>query len=174
MSSEQRHEKSCLCNIRKTKAQISMRIRAVWSAPLFSLPRLYIISSCYICNFMTLSCFCSWAARFESYLVENPEDVFLWRSSKVKVINSAWVLVYMCTIWRICIWATTWQNQQNGMCAQWTRRSAWASTQSDQSSLSAWRNLWSLATHSADSENSDLSLRWAHSHFVGFVMRWLI
>ena len=121
-----------------------------------------------------LSCFCSWAARFESYLVENPEDIFLWRGSKVKVINSAWVLVYRCTIWRICIWATTWQNQQNGMCAQRTLRSAWASTQSDQSSLSAWRNLWSLATHSADSKNSDLSLRWAHSHFVGFVIRRLI
>ena len=30
----------------------------------------------YICNFMTLACFCSWAARFESYLVANPEDRF--------------------------------------------------------------------------------------------------
>ena len=43
------------------------------------------------------------------------------------------------------------------------------------SSMSAWRKLRSLATHSANSENSDhtgrMSLRWAHSHFVGFVMR---
>ena len=31
------------------------------------------------------------------------------------------------------IWATSWQNQQNGMCAQWRLRSAWASAQSDQS-----------------------------------------
>ena len=30
-------------------------------------------------------------------------------------------------------WATSWQNQQNGMCAQRRLRSAWASTQSDQS-----------------------------------------
>ena len=31
------------------------------------------------------------------------------------------------------IWAASWQNQQYGMCAQWRRRSAWASAQSDQS-----------------------------------------
>ena len=49
-----------------------------------------------------------------------------------------------------------------------------------ESSLSAWRKLGSLATHWAHSEGSDqtvhadLSLRWAHSHFVGFDMRWLI
>ena len=59
-------------------------------------------------------------------------------------------------------------------------------------SLSAWRKLGSLATHWAHSEDwsdwadataktlirldaqADLSLRWAHSHFVGFVMRWLL
>ena len=58
-----------------------------------------------------------------------------------------------------------------------------ASAQSDESSLSAWRKLGSLATHWAYSEDSwsdwadaqtDLSLRWAHTHFVGFVMLWLI
>ena len=31
---EPRHEKTCLCHMRTTKAQISLRIRAVWSAPL--------------------------------------------------------------------------------------------------------------------------------------------
>ena len=49
-------------------------------------------------------------------------------------------------------------------------------------SLSARRKLGSLATHWALSEDwsnwavaqADLSLRWAHSHFVGFVVRWLI
>ena len=34
-------------------------------------------------------------------------------------------------------------------------RSAWKSTQSNQSSLSAWRNVGSLATHWAHSEDSD-------------------
>ena len=46
------------------------------------------------------------------------------------------------------------------------------------SSLSAWRKLGSFATHWAHSEywpdwadaKADLSLRWAHSHFVGFFM----
>ena len=81
------------------------------------------------------------------------------------------------------IWAASRQNQQNGLCTQQRLRSAWASAQSDQSSLSAWRKLGSWATHWAHSKDSDsdredaqadLSLCWAHSHFVGFVMRWLI
>ena len=33
----------------------------------------------------------------------------------------------------MCIWATSWQNQQSSMCAQRRLRSAWASAQSDQS-----------------------------------------
>ena len=51
-------------------------------------------------------------------------------------------------------WATEIQNQQNDLCAQRRLRSAWASTQSDQSSLSAWRSIGSLATHKAPSEDS--------------------
>ena len=54
-----------------------------------------------------------------------------------------------------------------------------------ESSLSAWRKLASLATHWAHSEDwsdwtdaqADLSLRWSHGHFVGFVMlrlKWLM
>ena len=53
------------------------------------------------------------------------------------------------------IWATSWQNQQNGKCAQQRLRSAWASTQSGQSSLSAWRKLESLATHWVHCKDSD-------------------
>ena len=43
------------------------------------------------------------------------------------------------------IWATSWQNQQNGMCAQWRLRSAWASVQSDQTL--GWRMMkaWALS-----------------------------
>ena len=55
-----------------------------------------------------------------------------------------------------------------GICPVWSK-----------SSPSAWRNLWSLAIHWAHSEDqsdwpdtqADLSLRWAQSHFAGFVMR---
>ena len=58
-----------------------------------------------------------------------------------------------------------------GICPVWS-----------ESSLSAWRNLGSLATHWVHSEDwsdwadaqADLNLRWAHTHFVGFVMSYLI
>ena len=69
------------------------------------------------------------------------------------------------------------------LCAQQRLRSAWASVQSDQSSLSAWRKLGPLATHWAHSEDSDQTewmpwLIWVFAghtcHFVGFVMRRLI
>ena len=39
------------------------------------------------------------------------------------------------------MWAAAWQNQQNDLCAEGRRRSAWAFAQSDQSSLSAWRTM---------------------------------
>ena len=55
------------------------------------------------------------------------------------------------------IWATTWQNQQNE-CAP--------SEDSDQPGHRLWLD-W------ADAQ-ADLSLRWVHTHFVGFVMSWLI
>ena len=64
------------CHMRTTKAQISLRIHAVWSAPLFLLPRQCNISSFYIGNFMTPASFFSRADQFESYLFENPEDRF--------------------------------------------------------------------------------------------------
>ena len=47
----------------------------------------------------------------------------------------------------------------NWLCAQRRLRSAWASTQSDQSSLSAWKKFGSLATHWAHSEDSDQTRR---------------
>ena len=77
------------------------------------------------------------------------------------------------------IWAATWQNQQSE-CAP--------SKDSDQPSLikvfavrmkkpwvlsyplSTQRSLWSDWANA----QADLSLRWAQSHFVGFVMSWLI
>ena len=52
--------------------------------------------------------------------------------------------------------ATSWKKkQQNDLWAQQRLRSAWASTQSDQSSLSTWRKLGSLATYWVHSEDSD-------------------
>ena len=87
----------------------------------------------------------------------------------------------------IAIWAAVWQNQQNCMCAQRILRSACMGIHPvwSESSLSTWRKFGSLASNyplntqrrlwsdCADAQ-TDLSLGWAHSHFVGFVMRRLI
>ena len=43
------------------------------------------------------------------------------------------------------------------LCAQWRLKSAWASAHSDQSSLSAWRQVGTLATHWTHSEGSEMS-----------------
>ena len=64
------------------------------------------------------------------------------------------------------------------MCGQQKFRSAWASAQSDKSSLSAWRKLGSLAAHWVHSEDCDqtgrmprlICRRCPHTHFVGFVV----
>ena len=64
------------------------------------------------------------------------------------------------------------------LCAQRRLGSAWASAQSNQSSLSTWRNIGSLATHWAHSEDwsdakADLSLRWAQpSEAILLVLSW--
>ena len=69
--------------------------------------------------------------------------------------------------------AASWHNQQNGMCAQRRLRSDWAVRMKRawvlSYPLSAQRRLWSDL---ADAQ-ADLSLRWAHIHFVGFAMRLL-
>ena len=66
------------------------------------------------------------------------------------------------------------------LCAQRRLRSALASAQSDQTSLTAWRNIGSSATHWAHREDFDQTGRmprviWVFAghtcHFVGFVMR---
>ena len=41
-------------------------------------------------------------------------------------------------------WATSWQNQQNGMCAQQKLRSAWVSTQSDRVFPVCMKKAWVL------------------------------
>ena len=43
---------------------------------LVALPGLFCLPFCYIQSFKTLAYFWSWRGRFESYLVENPEDRF--------------------------------------------------------------------------------------------------
>ena len=99
-------------------------------------------------------------------------------SPVLEVIISWTVITFICTrSWNTFIsqseiirqqfykWVATWQNQ-HGECAP------------SESSLSAWKNLGSLATHWAHSKDwsdghADLSLCLAHTHFVGFVLLWL-
>ena len=78
--------------------------------------------------------------------------------------------------------ATAWQNQQNDLCAQKRLRSAWVPAKSDQSSLSAWRNIGPLTIHWAHSKDSDQTGRmprliWVFAghthHFIYFVVRQL-
>ena len=52
-------------------------------------------------------------------------------------------------------WAASWQNQQNGMCAQRRQISLGIFPVWSESSLSTWRKLWSLATHWAHNKDSD-------------------
>ena len=63
--------------MRTIKAQISLRIHLVWSAPFCSLPREQDTHSYLIQNFNDVACLCSCRGWFESYLVRNPEDTFL-------------------------------------------------------------------------------------------------
>ena len=82
--------------------------------------------------------------------------------------------------WRLYNWATSWQNQQTDLCAQRRLRSAWASAQSDQSSLCAqWvakdPNFLYAERKDSDQNGRMPRLIWVFAgrtcHFVGFVMR---
>ena len=93
------------------------------------------------------------------------------------------VVFLMLPLVKLTIWAASWQNQQND-CAP--------SEDSDQPGhppslirvftdhmKTAWVLSYPLSAQQrlrsewVDAQ-ADLSLRWAHSHFVGFVMRWLL
>ena len=52
-------------------------------------------------------------------------------------------------------WAAAWQNKQNELCVKPKLRPVWASTKSDQSSLSAWTSAGSLATQKACTAKND-------------------
>ena len=78
-----------------------------------------------------------------------------------------WVFMYSKNIW-----AATWQNQQNDVCPAKTQISLGIRPVWSEPSLSARRNLGSLAIHWAHSKDwsdwADLSLRWAHMSLCWF------
>ena len=72
--------KCVLCHMQTTKVQISLRMRAVWSAPCCLLPRQNDTSSLYIRNFKILAGLSSWAGQFVSCLVgDSRRHIFSWR-----------------------------------------------------------------------------------------------
>ena len=78
------------------------------------------------------------------------------------IINS---MKTVCNVSRVTTKPTIWHVRPAKTTISLGIRSIWS-----ESSLSPWRNIKSLATHWAHSEDSDPSLRWAHTgHFVGFV-----
>ena len=134
--------------------------------------------SFYIQNFKTLAGFCGCAGQFGSSLVANPLDRF----SRDEAHTVCAVHNRSCSI-MINIWAASWQNQQSECAPSQDSdqpghppslirvfvvrmKKAWVLSYP----LNTQRRLWS---DWADAQ-ADLSLCWAHTHFVGFVMRWLI
>ena len=97
----------------------------------------------------------------QTYLSEN-----IWI-----IINCSYVLRFL-----IQHMSSITTKPENDLCSQRRLRSAWASAQSDQSSLSAWRNIGPLTTYWVRSEDwlgwadaqADLSLRWAQRSFCCF------
>ena len=74
-------------------------------------------------------------------------------------------------------WAASWQNQQNGLCAQRILRSAWASTSLIRVFAVRMKKAWVLSYPLSAQQRlgsdwanaqADLSLRWAHMPFCWF------
>ena len=109
---------------------------------------------------ITLAGLCSWAGRFESYLVGNPQrQVFSWRGSTVSQD------FFKKTKWKALIEPPHAKTNNVAVCTAKTQISLGIRPVWSESSLSAWRKLGSLATH------------WAHSfcwfcHEVAHFMFW--
>ena len=98
--------------------------------------------------------------------------------------NFSWFVSLKLFLLVINIWAATWKTNKMSVRPAKSQislgiRPVWSET-----SLSAWRNLGPLATYPLSAQRrlcsdwadaqADLSLRWPHSHFVGFVMSRII
>ena len=105
-------------------------------------------------NFKPLSSFCDCPDRFESTLVANPEDRFSHDAAHLSAINAA----------NLTVQHSSFINEPPSLIRAFTVRmkKAWVLSYP----MSAQRRLWSDWA----SAQSDQSLRWVHTHFVGFVM----
>ena len=96
VSFELHHEKSCLCHMQTTKAQISLHI---WSAPLLFVAWIVWIPPLTIAKISDLASLISWAGRFESYLVANPEDRFSSDGAHLYFLF-IYIMIFVGTIWQ--------------------------------------------------------------------------
>ena len=101
--------KSVFGGSRTIKAQTSLRICAVWSAPLFFTCWISHIKTCYKGNFTILASLCSWASWFGYNLVGNPEDRFCHGEAHIVLLFHS-------------------QHGQNTKCADWPEPSLLAYT----------------------------------------------
>ena len=125
---------------------------------------------------MTLANFFSWVDRFESYMVENPEDMFSRDEAHILAVKVSGQKPLF------PLWNQTYgiikpqHDKTNRMTVHPAKtqislgiRPVWSVFAVRSHQLSAQRRLWS---DWADAW-ADLSLRWAHTHFVCIVMSWL-
>ena len=101
------------------------------------------------------------------YVVKYRRKVFVWGEMYFYSFTSGKTYLVI-KRWRIVKWATTWQNQQSDCAPSLIRifvvrmKKTWALSYP----FNAQRRHWS--------DWADLMcLRWAHTHFVGFVVSWL-
>ena len=167
---------------RRPRSDCSSRSSLIWVytvCPGISVRKLGIITATYILK----------AIKFESIHACSLWSTNIFFSIKPTVLKTLWdplvnqhwtrnifTLCHRCCglnvtkVKKVLIYiirATSWQNQQNGMCNQQRLRSAWASAQSD----------LSLHCHSKDSDQTGRMSRliWIFAgrtnHFVGFFIR---
>ena len=190
-----------LLHRRLVKAQVSLHIRAVSPEPLLfahmkygsrrmvqpKIRHLAPLDGC-ACAFeemslwMTKSAIISWAGSFTVYLVTEPitnKLVFSWWEFNPSNSVKSWLIRYMEAVKKQKISHLT-TKPTKWLCAQRRVRSAWASAQSDQSSLCAQWVAKDPSFLHADSEDSDQTgwmprLIWVFAgrtcHFVDFDMR---
>ena len=109
--------------------------------------------------------------------------LLIWNGGRAKVFENFPALIQFLFLIVVFHMSHDMTKPTKWVCAQWLLRSAWASAQSDQGLLCLHKKPWALSyplsaqwrlwSDWADAQ-ADLSLCWVHSHFVGFVMSWLI
>ena len=148
--------KRYLTHQRPAKAQASLRIRTVSPEPSLFAHTIYgsrgsfrqpttslaLLSSCAFEFIGTQSAKVPFLMRWLKWFIShNTEQLLIWQA----------VLSLFSHTHCYINWAAAWQKQQNDLCAQQRLGPAWASTQSDQSLLCAWRSVGSMATNLAHS-----------------------